>query len=181
VYVCVCVCVCVWVCICVCALARSECTDMYVYMFSRDLSLSLCAQRERGGHLPAVCVYLDTYAYTCESVNRFTDTHTHRQTDRQTEKQTDYYYHYCYYCYNYLLHPFHYQLWAARERAAAASPSVSAQRAEHAPAPPGGGVYWQLSAGIGSSQKNILKSQYPRTFTVKDHYRVNFFENVYQG
>jgi hypothetical protein len=84
----VCVCVRVWesayLCVCVCA--RSECTDMYVYMFSRDLSLFLCAS-ERDGHLPAVCVYLDTYAYTCESVNRLR--HTDGQTDGQTDRKTD--------------------------------------------------------------------------------------------
>jgi len=86
--VCVCVCVCERVCICVCVCACSECTDMYIYMFSRDLSLSLCAcVCKRGGHLPAVFVYLDTYAYTCESVNRFR--HTGRQTDGQTDRQTD--------------------------------------------------------------------------------------------
>ncbi len=44
-----------------------------MYTCSVVISFSLCAcVSERDGHLPAVCVYVDMYAYTCESVNRFT-------------------------------------------------------------------------------------------------------------
>ncbi len=82
--VCACVGECVFVCVCVHVVNVQIC----IYTCSVVISLSLSVRvfvREVGTSLP--CVYLDTYAYTCESVNRIR--HTGRQTDRQTDIKTD--------------------------------------------------------------------------------------------